>query len=158
MRPQQVEGSACCRKPFLRPGGLRGGLRRGSGVLEQLLHGDPVLAGADLPHLGQQLLDAREAEHMVQEQLDVFIGENLGLVAQVHGQFAAALIDAEVAILPRLSFDLLIQFCLLRLDALHCSFQLVQLFAHRSPPSLLILLPASKGKGTGCLISRCPLL
>ena len=135
MRPQQVEGSACCQKPFLCPGGLRGGLRRGSGVLEQLLHGDPALAGADLPHLGQQLLDAGEAEYILQKLRDVFIREYFSLVTQVHGQFAATLIDAVVAILSCLSFDLLIQFCLLCLNALHRSLQLVQLFAHGGPPS-----------------------
>ena len=103
-----------------------------------------------------QLLDAGKAEHMVQEQLDVFIGENFGLVAQVHGQFAATLIDAVVAFLSHLSFDSLIQVCLFCLNALHRSFHLVQLFAHRGPPSSLILLLASKGKGTGCLNQSMP--
>ena len=74
---------------------------------------------------------------MVQEKFDVFIGEDFSLVAQVHGQFAATLIDTVVAILPCLSFDLLIQFRLLCLNALHRSFQLVQLLTHRIPPSLI---------------------
>ena len=110
--PSHSEGSACLnigapdRYPFV-PGGY---------VAQQFLHGAIGVPSTNRQHLIDNLLDTAKAEHIVQKQFDILVGQQFGFVPKVMGQLAATEIQVGVALLAGGLVDLLTQVFLFSLQ------------------------------------------